>query len=114
MGATSVTGVGPGSARAGVKGPGNGRNNLVQQINPHVVGSGTHTMVGSSDTITFPSPLAGSESGYCVFLTNDDDTSTWVSAKTDSSGNFVSFEITGQSTDVVMWMVVNAGHGLNA
>ena len=114
MGATSVTGVGPGTASAGVKGPGNGRNFFVPQINPHVVGSGTHTMVGASDTITFPSPLAGSESGYCVFLTNDDDTSTWVSAKTDSGGDFVSFEITGQDTDVVMWMVVNTGHGLNA
>ena len=114
MGATSVTGVGPGTADAGVKGPGNGRSHFVPQINPHVVGSGTHTMGSTSDTITFPSPLAGSESGYCVFLTNDDSTATWVSAKTDSGGDFVSFEITGGNTDVVMWMVVNAGHGLNA
>jgi hypothetical protein len=110
MGATSVTGVGPGSAEAGVKGPGNGRNIYVPQVSPHVLAAGSGVLAGGALTVTFPSALAGSESGYVVMLTTDAAVAA-VAAKTDDAdGNFASFDIAGTGTDSVMWMVVNAGN----
>jgi hypothetical protein len=116
MGATSVTGVGPGSARAGVKGPGNGRSHFVPQLNPHVVAAGIVTMAGGTQLVTFPSALAGSETGYIVVVQNSSSvTEAYVDTKTDASGDFASFLITTADVDaVIMWMVVNAGHGLDA
>ena len=114
MGATSVTGVGPGSADAGVKGPGNGRSHYVPMATPHVVAAGSGVLAGGALTVTFPSALSGSESGYVVMLTTDSAVAG-VGAKTDDGdGNFASFDITGTGTDAVMWMVVNAGYGLDA
>ena len=115
MGATSVTGVGPGSASAGVKGPGNGRSHFVPQLNPHVVAAGIVTTTSGTHTVTFPSALAGSESGYIVVVENETSgDATHVGTKTDASGDFASFVITTTSGNVIMWMVVNAGHGLDA
>ncbi len=114
MGATSVTGVGPGSADAGVKGPGNGRNHYVPMAAPHVVAAGSGVLAAGALEIVFPSALAGSESGYVVMLTTDNAVAG-VGAKTDDGdGNFSGFDIAGTGTDAVMWMVVNAGYGLNA
>lgn len=115
MGATSVTGVGPGSADAGVKGPGNGRNHYVPMATPHVVAAGSGVLDGGGAlTVTFPSALSGSESGYVVMVTTDNAV-CGVGAKTDDAdGNFASFDLAGTAADSVMWMVVNAGYGLNA
>lgn len=114
MGATSVTGVGPGSADAGVKGPGNGRNHYVPMVTPHIIAAGTVALTAGAATVTFPSALSGSESGYSVMLTTDNAVAG-VGAKTDDAdGNFASFDLAGTAADSVMWMVVNAGYGLNA
>ena len=115
MGATSVTGVsGPGAAYPGIKGPGNNRNFHVPQICPHVVAAGEVALVAGAATVTFPAPLAGSETGYVVMLTPVAANLTTVSAKTDDGdGNFASFAIAGTGTDTVGYMVVKAGLGLD-
>jgi hypothetical protein len=112
MGATSVTGVGQGMA-TNQKGPGNGRNYFVPQVNPHVVAAGTAVLVGGAKTITFPSALSDSETEYAVLLTSETANAAYVSAKTDSSSQFASFTITGTGTDNIMWMVVKNGYGLD-
>lgn len=110
MGATSVTGVGPGSSEGLHKGPGNGRNLFVPLQTPHVVCAGTVVLSAGAATVTFPTPLGGSETGYVVMLTPEASNLAHVSAKTDDSdGNFASFSITGNTTNHVMWMVVKAG-----
>jgi len=109
MGATSVTGKGPGDAFPGIKGPGNERNIYVPLLSPHVVAAGTVTLSGGAATVTFPEALGGSHVNYVVMLTGEgsSDVSPAVSAKTDSDGNFVSFDIDGNSTDDIMWAVMS-------
>ena len=109
MGATSVTGTGQGSASAGVKGPGNGRNHFVPQIGPHILAAGSGVLDSAALTVTLPSPLPGSESGYVVMVRSDTANEASISAKTDDSdGNFASFNIVGTGTDAVMWMVASS------
>jgi hypothetical protein len=110
MGATSVTGVGPGAAD-GNKGPGNGRDQFVPLLTPHVVAAGTVALVAGAATVTFPTALDGSETGYAVILTPEATNLASVSAKTDNSdGDFESFAIAGTGTDSVMWAVVKTGN----
>ena len=111
MGATSVTGVGPGAAD-GNKGPGNGREQFVPLLTPHVVAAGTATLPGviSIVTVTFPNVLAASETEYAVIVTGEGTNNTFISAKTDDANSlFASFEITGNATQDVGWMVVSNG-----
>lgn len=111
-GATTTQGVGPGAAR-NQKGPGNGRNYWVPSVSPHIIAAGTATLAAGAATVTFPNALTGSESGYVVMLTSETANLSSVSAKTDNGdGNFASFDIAGNATDDVMWMVVKAGFGV--
>jgi hypothetical protein len=110
MGATSVTGVGPGAAD-GNKGPGNGRDQFVPLLTPHVVAAGTVVLAGGVATVTFPTPLDGSEVNYSVMLTPEAANLASVSAKTDNSdGDFASFAVAGGATDNVMWTVIKTGN----
>ena len=110
MGATSVTGVGPGAAD-GNKGPGNGRDQFVPLLTPHVVAAGTAVLAAGAATVTFPSALSGSETGYSVMLTPEAANLASVSAKTDNSdSDFESFAIAGTATDSVMWSVIKTGN----
>jgi hypothetical protein len=114
MGAKSVTGVsGPGMAY-NLKGPLNKRSFNVPQVCPHVVMAGEVALVGGTKTVTLPAPLAGSQTGYVVIVTPRAANLAYVSAKTNNGdGDFASFVITGTGTDVVGWMVVKAGMGLD-
>lgn len=108
MGATSVTGVGPGDAFPGIKGPGNERNIYVPLLTPHVVAAGRVTLSGGAATVTFPEPLAGSNTNYVVMTTSLGTGNDAVSTMTNNSdGNFASFAISGTGTDDVMWSVVS-------
>lgn len=114
MGATSVTGVSGAGMAYNTKGPGNKRNVNVPQICPHVVAAGEVALAAGVATVTFPSALSGSETGYMVFVTPAAAHLTTVSAKTDDAdGNFASFAIAGTGTDTVGWVVVKAGWGLD-
>lgn len=109
MGATSISGVGPGSAGPG-KGPGNNRNAYVPLITPHVIAAGNVTLSGGAATVTFPTPLPGSHANYSIHLTTKATNLSSVSTTTNNSdGDFASFAIAGTSTDVVYWMVCKAG-----
>lgn len=111
MTATSVTGRGPGDAHPGIKGPGNNRNVFNPLLSAHVVTAGRATLSSGALTVTFATPLAGSESGYGVQLTSaSSGAAVWVSALTDDGdGNFASFDIAGGTSDVIMWAVVRNG-----
>lgn len=111
MGIQTVTGVsGPGSSDGMHRGPQNGRNIYVPLQSPHVVAAGTVALVGGAATITFPSPLAGSKTGYSVILTSETANAGYVSAKTDVSGYFASFAITGTGTNTINWAVMKSGY----
>lgn len=111
MGATSVTGKGPGASYSGMKGPGNNRSFFVPQITPHVIVAGEVALVGGAATVTFPTPLAGTQANYVVMLTTNGATNLCtVGTKTNNGdGNFVSFTIAGNTTNSIMYAVMNKG-----
>jgi hypothetical protein len=114
MGATSVTGVGPGAAD-GNKGPGNGREQFVPLLTPHVVAAGTATLAAGTITVTFPTPLPNSETAYSVIVTPrvTNATSLFVAKTDDGDGLFASFDIddTGAGyANEVDWIVVQHGN----
>ena len=108
MGATSVTGVGPGAAD-GNKGPGNGRSQFVPLLTPHVIAADTVTLSGTTFTVTFPTALPEASTEYSVILTGVSTTEAYVSTKTDVSSEFTSFVITGGSGELVDYIVVQHG-----
>lgn len=108
MAASSVTGVGQGSADHWNKGSEHMTLGVDHLIGTRVVACGSVTLSGGAGTVTFPQPLSGSKTGYLVFT--QDVTATNASRPnvlTDNSdGNFASFTVAGTTTDVINWMVV--------
>jgi hypothetical protein len=110
MGATSVTGKGKGAANH--KGPKNNRDVYVPLLSPHVVSAGHVTVSGGATTVTFPSPLTGSNTGYAVVVTAQAATTTVVKVTTktnNSDGNFASFVVTGDNI-AYSYIVVKTGN----
>jgi hypothetical protein len=133
MGASSVTGVGLGSAeKSGLKGPSNGRNFFVPQLCSHIVMAGEVETTpwgeaGGRATVYFPEgPLPKSEVHYVVMLTSlvreDGDivaTNYYVVKTDDLNNQFDHFDIystiSGQTEDIgrFMFEVTTIGFGLD-
>lgn len=103
MGATSVTGVGQGSAEGSNKGTDRmtlGTNHL---IGPHIVAAGTVTLAASTFVVQIPT-LPGVVGNYGFHVTADATGHVFVTAKAVTG-----FTINGTSTQVVDWMIVKNG-----
>lgn len=105
MAASSVTGVGQGSAEGQNKGSEHMSLGIEKLIGSHIIAAGSATLSSGAATVTFPKPLTGSNTGYKIFVQS---TASYArsDAATDSGGNFVSFTLAGTGTDVVNWFVV--------
>jgi len=107
LGATSVTGVGPGSAAGhgtGNKGSEHMSLAVHRLIGPRVVACGMVQLdEGGAGTAYFPE-LPGGPSLYCPFLSTNTGTHAWWSNFTSSS-----FGVTGGNGDMVCWTVVKKG-----
>ncbi|MCK9458641.1 MAG: hypothetical protein M0R80_03295 [Proteobacteria bacterium] len=119
MGAASVTGVGQGVA-SNLKGPGNNRNFNVPQNSPHIVAAGIVTTDGGTGlaTVTFPDALPLAAASYAVILTargaGAATHNASLTTKSDTSSHFTSFVVYAETPgDVVEWIVVNTGWGLD-
>lgn len=110
MGATSVTGVGVGSAIGANKGSEHVTLGVGKLIGPHIVAAGTETLSGTTATIELPAP-ASAVTGYAVFLSNNSSTHAYVSTAmaVSSETDTWSFVATAGSGDIVKWMVVKLG-----
>lgn len=112
MGATSVTGVGPGSASAygaGNKGSEHMALGVHRLIGPRVVGCSDITLDASGHgTVVFPQlPLTGSltvHDLYCPFLSSSSSTFPYWGSFTVTS-----FAITGAANADVCWEIVKKG-----
>ena len=115
MAATSATGKGKGAAFPGQTGPGNNRNlykPLTEAITtPHLVMTDEVTLSGGTKTVTFSTALPGGYAHYTIMLTAVSATTTLprVTTRTDSSGTWVSFVITGNGTDVIDYAIFTKG-----
>ena len=119
MGAASVTGIGQGVA-ANLKGPGNNRNFNVPQNGPHIVAAGIATTDGGTGlvTVTFPDALPLAAANYAVVLTargvGAATHNASLTTKSDTLSKFSSFIAYAETPgDIVEWMVVNVGWGLD-
>ena len=109
MGATSVTGIGTGSAEAACKGA-QGRQTLGvgHLIGPHVVSAGTTTLVSTSKVLEI-APLTGVAADYVVLAT-DYTAAAGVRAVLAVSDDIWTITFTGTGNDVIQYAVVSVGN----
>lgn len=109
MGATSVTGVGLGSADKKIKGSEHlsiGANKL---IGPRIVAAGTKTLSGGAGTVVLPA-LAGSSSNYVVMVTDTNASATAVSGSLSiSAGTSTTLTLAGTGSHVLAYVIVKVG-----
>jgi hypothetical protein len=128
MGATSVTGVGPGSAEGLNKGV-KDRNmmGVEKLIGPRVVAAGQTTLATGAGTVVLPNYLPAFTPASIANYTPENDyvilaraanavavaKTTWDTETdtTDSYDNVLKgFTLTGTGTDVVDWVVIKVGN----
>lgn len=111
MGATSVTGKGLGAART-QKGPGNGRNFNVPQVNPHIVAAGVATLASNAAAVAFSPALPEVPAHYAVVVMGVAAGDIYVTKA--GTTTFTGFTITSaNATGEVDWVVVKCGLGLD-
>jgi hypothetical protein len=127
MGATSVTGVGPGSADGKNKGSEHMTLSVHKLIGPHVIAAGTVELDGSTATVYVPAPpegftpfetdveggdptVPGDEDDIVIQLTNNSSTHCYVNnyISVDADGGW-SFDITAGENDIVWWSLIYPG-----
>ena len=109
MGATSVTGVGQGSAEASCKGaPGRQTLGVGHLIGPHVVSAGTATLAGGTNALEI-APLTGVAADYIVLAT-DFTAANAVKAVLTVSTDIWTITFTGTGSDVIQYAVVSVGN----
>lgn len=109
MGATSVTGVGLGSADKRQKGSEHMRLGAEKLIGPRIVAADDATLSGTTATIKLPN-LGGTAADYIVNVTDADTTAAGACAATltmDATSTTVSLK--GPSGSVVYWCVIKKG-----
>ncbi len=111
MGATSVTGVGHGSAEGMNKGTDRMTLGTTHLIGPHVVASGTVTMAASTFVVELPqntiggdNALADSVMPYGVHLTGSTSGAVYCTGKA-----LTGFTINGTTSQVIDWTIVKNG-----
>lgn len=112
MGATSVTGTGPGASD---------KPNLadlsIAAIGPQIMAAGTFPAVGeevsspfaANGTVILPIPLPGGIDKYVVFLTGILTGNTFVTQKIEEDGEMTGFVFGAEAEGDVMYLVVKAG-----
>ncbi len=106
MGASSVTGVGQGSAdKTGQKGSEHLFVGVEKLIGPRVVLAGSWTLAGTSDEIVFPQPLPGVAADYIVITQSNAGTHSWA-----SSFDVDGFTLNGTDTNVVAYAVIRVNN----
>jgi hypothetical protein len=112
MGASYVTGTRPagvGSAeKSGMKGPGNGRNQYVSLVSPHVVTVDSVSLSSATVTVTLPQPLPLAASKYSIFTASTAHSSA---TGVDASGKLSSIIFIGTSTQTVNYTIITKGQG---
>jgi len=108
MGATSVTGVGPGSAETTSRGPKErGFVGAEKVLGPRVMSAGTATLSGGALTVILP-VLAGVAADYVV-MAQDSTGANAVSVTLAINTDDTTLVFAGTASDVIHYCIVKAG-----
>lgn len=108
MGATSVTGVGHGSAEASSRGPKTrGFVGAEKVLGPRIMASGTVTLSGGAGTVVLPA-FSGVTADYIV-LCQDSDGAAACSASLAITSNATTITFAGNTTHELHYAVVKVG-----
>lgn len=108
MGATSVTGVGQGSAGV-TRGPGNNRDQYQSLLDPHVVFHGKIYLDGGTATIDLPSDIKDLPEKLTILCSGK---SYGITKNLDGDGLVESFEIDGAKKRDVDFIVIKSPSSL--
>lgn len=105
MGATTVTGKGPGSANGLNKGAADRTLGVSHLIGPRVVAAGVETLTSTTGTVEIP-PQSGVYTDYIIMLQQRDSATCAYHGGMLSTWSFL---ITAASSAVVEWTVIKKG-----
>lgn len=107
MGATSVTGVGTGSAEGSNKGSQERQTlGVGHLIGPHIVAAGKAALISGAATAVVP--VSGVTADFILLVSNQTD-GTAVNGTFSVSGNIATLTFAGSGADVVGYAVVKIG-----
>jgi hypothetical protein len=112
MGATSVTGIGTGSAEAACKGA-QGRQTLGvgHLIGPHIVNAGIAALSGSGTASLAIPPLSGASTDYVVIATQQDTSSPSACGATIAESNGAwTITFKGENSGTLSYAVISVGN----
>lgn len=110
MGASSVTGVGPGSVEGSNSGSKNWTVGVGRLIGPKVVAADTATLDGSGDASVVLPLLPGAVTDYIVTATdNDTSGATAVTASMAFGDNDTTITLKGTAANVIAWSIIKKG-----
>ena len=108
MGATSVTGVGYGSADGKNKGSAHMTLDVGNLIGPRIMGAGSATLSSGSATVILPA-LDGVTADYFVICSDASGTAAATSGTLAISGSTTTLTLKGTGTNAVKWAIVKVG-----
>jgi hypothetical protein len=112
MGATSVTGIGTGSAESACKGA-QGRQTLGvgHLIGPHVVSAGVVSLNGSGTASLEIPPLSGASTDYVTIATQQDASSPSACGATIAESNGIwTISFKGENNGTLSYAVISVGN----
>ena len=111
MPASSVTGIGAGSAEGQNKGSERMTLGVQKLIGTRVVAAGRVVLASGVATVTFKTPLTGDKANYIVICNALDSTTVPrpTSLNNDANGDFASFAVAGGTTDTLYYIVSKVG-----
>ena len=110
MGASSVTGVGVGSAEKNNKnGPGNARGSWVPKLSPHILWAGSVALDAGSIEVSVPASAQIPADDLAILITVNSTNLTAVTDKNETDDVVTTFDISGTGSDIVDFILVNKG-----
>lgn len=108
MGASSVTGVGPGSVEGKNQGSKHWTVGVGRLLGPKVMAADAATLAGGAATVVLPK-LSGNVSDYIVMVSDASGTAAAVSGTIALNTNDTTLTLAGTGTNAVVWSIIKRG-----
>lgn len=108
MGASSVTGVGPGSAKGANQGSKEMTMGVGRLIGPRIMAADSTTLSSGAATVVLPA-LEGVTADYIVLVTTTNSSAAAVSASLVITANATTVTLAGTGAQVLSWAIIKKG-----